>query len=265
MKGTGMIIVSLLGSALFMLDADPATQPASDRAADEVMVRSIVGNLEAEKPETHVSPRLDWENAFGIRYADLKKRDAFYVSIVKPQFKSATSTTLEPSMSFPSPTVAVADTYWHVAGQVYAGQSKAGPDRWGRTTYILVKENGIWTEAIERVADLRLPFYQHLDAVPASVPVSSGLLNAYAGHYIGGPPSGTTTAVDVAVTGDHLTFSGKRGPRTAIPTSDSNFLVFLKVDDAAEYYKATFTVDNGHDRYELCEAWGEWLGVFEKR
>ena len=78
---------------------------------------AIVNDLEAERPDPHVAADLDWENAFGIRYTDLKKRDAFYGSVVKPQFAQADSSTLEIKIKYIEPgDVAIADSYWHVAG-----------------------------------------------------------------------------------------------------------------------------------------------------
>jgi len=235
-------------------------RPAGVTQADETAIRSIVADLEADAPNPHVSAKLDWENAFGIRYFDLKKRDAFYGAVVKPQFKTATATTLETRVQFVTPSVAVTDTYWHVVGQVYAGETKPGPDRWGRTTYIFEKDNGAWTEVIERVADLRLPYYKHLDAMPVAAAIPPSTLSAYAGHY-----KGSSRDADVAVTGDHLTITTKRGPLIAIPQSQTDFLVFFGPDDTAEYYKVRFSAKDGVTRFTLSEAWGEKLGVLEKQ
>ena len=232
---------------------------------DEAAVRRIVANLEADQPDPHVSPALDWENAFGVRYADLKKRDAFYGAVVKPQFKSATDNTLETKVRFVTPDVAVADTYWRVVGQVYAGQTKAGPDRWGRTTYILKKQNGAWVEVIERVADLRLPYYKHIAEVPKAAPVPRAILESYAGRYTSPAGEANPTTVDVAVKGGHLTMTTSRGVSVAIPTSSTDFLVFYSADDTAEYYKASFSTRDGVVSYALSEAWGEPLGVRQRR
>jgi hypothetical protein len=62
------------------------------------------------------------------------------------------------------------------------------------------------------------------------------------------------SAVHGAANEVHLTLNTQRGPLTAIPTSDSIFLVFLKADDVAEYYKATFTWNNDGEsgRRDLC-------------
>jgi hypothetical protein len=243
----------------------PVFAQATAMSPDEAAVRQIVANLEADQPDPHVSPTLDWENAFGIRYDDLKKRDAFYVAVVKPQFKTATDSTLETKVSFVTPDVAVADTYWHVVGQIYRGETKPGPDRWGRTTYIFRKKNGAWVEVIERVADLRLPYYKHITEVPKSAPVPAETLQSYAGRYAS-PPGATDPATsDVAVQGDHLTITTRRGVLLAIPTSQTEFLVFFSPDDTAEYYKAKFDTRNGAVSYALSEAWGEPLSVLQKQ
>jgi len=87
--------------------------------------------------------------------------------------KEADGSTLEVNVRLVEPTIALTDEYWHVVGQIYAGETQPGPDRWGRTTYGFKKENGAWTAVLERVADLRLPYCQHYSSRPAPVPVSS--------------------------------------------------------------------------------------------
>jgi hypothetical protein len=259
---------SWLAAAVAFLPSPILAQATATSAAvsnDDAAVRRIVANLEADEPDPHVSPALDWENAFGIRYDNLKKRDAFYGAVVKPQFKAATDNTLETRVRFVTPDVAVADTYWHVVGQVYAGQTKAGPDRWGRTTYILKKEDGAWIEVIERVADLRLPYYRHITEVPKAAPVPHAVLESYVGRYTSPSGDADPVTVDVAVQGDHLTMTTRRGVSPAIPTSQTDFLVFLSPDDTAEYYKASFSNRNGVVSYALSEAWGESLGVRQKQ
>ncbi len=240
-------------------------QVSAAQAADAATIRQIVAHLEADQPDPHVSPTLDWENAFGIRYHNLKLRDAFYGAVVKPQFQSATTGTLETNVQFVTPDVAVADTYWHVAGQVYAGQTKAGPDRWGRTTYIFKKEKGNWVEVIERVADLRLPYYRHIAQMPKAAPVSPAILQSYVGRYTTPPGANNPITVDVAVQGDHLTLTSKKSTLIAVPTSATDFLVFFKPDDTAEYYKATFHVQKDVASYTFSEAWGEPLGVLQRQ
>ncbi len=252
----------MIAFALFALLAASDAAPAGDEAT----IRQIVANLEADRPDAHVSPNLDWENAFGIRYASLQKRDAFYGAVVKPQLDNASNNTLETKVAFPAPDVAVADTYWHIAGQVYAGQTKPGPDRWGRTTYIFSKANGQWTEVIERVADLRSPYYKHIASIPAAVAVPATVLQSYAGHYTaaavaGKPPS----TADITVTGDHLTISRHGGTLLAIPTSASDFLIFFDPNDSAEYLKASFAVQNGVTEVKLSEAWDEPLVTLQRQ
>ncbi len=225
-----------------------------------VVLMATAASAFAEEPRPAGVTQADETAIRGIRYFDLKKRDAFYGAVVKPQFKTATATTLETRVRFVTPSVAVADTYWHVVGQVYGGETKPGPDRWGRTTYIFEKDNGAWTEVIERVADLRLPYYKHLDAMPVAAAIPLSRLSAYAGHY-----RGTPRDADVAVTGDHLTITMKRGPLIAIPQSETDFLAFFGPDDTAEYYKVRFSTKDGVTRFTLSEAWDEELGVLEKQ
>ena len=238
----------------------PLAAWADTQQDDEASIRQIVLTLEADEPDPHVAANLDWENAFGIRYNDLKKRDAFYGAVVKPQFKTASDNTLEIRVQFVTPLVAVADTYWHVAGQIYAGDSKPGPDRWGRTTYILKKDNGAWREVIERVADLRLPYYPHLDTVPKAVELPAAVLASYAGHYAGPPYD-----VDVTVSGDHLVMTGPHGALIAIPKSETEFLAFLSPDDPAQYYTVQFEMKDDAMRYTVHEAWGDAIKTQTKK
>ena len=250
MKPIAALFTASLVAAPFHASAEGVKPSAADVAA----IRQIVANLEADTPDPHVSADLDWENAFGIRYTNLKKRDAFYGAIVKPQFKTATSGTLETKVQFPTPDTAVADTYWHVAGQVYGGETKAGPDRWGRTTYIFTKVNGTWTEVIERVADLRLPYYKHFDALPAAAAVPAATLQAYSGHYTAPPDAKHLQAVDISVAGDHLLIKSARGTFIAIPTSPEDFLVFYDANDVAEYMKGRFATRDGRLELAVSEA-----------
>ena len=240
-------------------------QDARPAASDEDTIRQIVANLEADTPDPHVSADLDWENAFGVRYTNLKKRDAFYGAVVKPQFRNATAGTLETKVQFPAPDVAVADTYWHVAGQVYGGETKPGPDRWGRTTYIFSKINGTWTEVIELIADLRSPYYRHFAALPAASPVAPAILQAYSGHYVALSDSKSLSTADVSVAGDHLLVKGQRGVLTAIPTSPTDFLVFFDPDDVAEYLKASFVTEGGSIELKVSEAWDAPLATLKKQ
>jgi hypothetical protein len=131
----------------------------------------------------HRAPNLDWENAFGIRYDDLAKREAFYGAVVAPLQKSTTDTVLETRIRFLTPTVALADTYEHLVGQLDVATHVRGADRWIRATDILKKENGAWTLVAGRIADLRYPWYRHYDAIPSAAPLPANVLAAYAGAY----------------------------------------------------------------------------------
>ena len=90
---------------------------------------------------------------------------------------------------------------------------------------------------MERVADLRSPYFKHYDAVPASVPVAPAVLASYAGKYAtpDGNPFGEITAAQ-----DHLAVKTPFGAFSLIPTSATEFLAF-NPDDLAQYYKVTFT------------------------
>jgi hypothetical protein len=215
----------------------PATPALS--AADEQAIRAIVLDSSADRPNPHVSPSLDWENAFGIRYHDLKKRDAFYAAIVKPLQLHDTGGTLELKVRLVTPDVAVADEYWHEAGQLDVKTRKPGPDRWGRTTYILTHANGTWTEVLERVADLRLSYYHHYDSLPPAAPMPPAMLARYAGVYSFTDNGARRT---IAVDGNHLTVASPTKTRVAIPQSNTDFLLF-DPNDLAEYAKLQFSPD----------------------
>jgi hypothetical protein len=214
-------VVSVFGLLLVAVVASLSAQTktgsfVAGTKEDETAIRAIIQSADADQTDPHMAADLDWENAFGIRYFDLKKRDAFYGEIVKPQMKNVTdSSTLEVKIKFIEPTVAVADEYWHLAGQVYAGETKPGPDRWGRTTYVFKKEDGVWTEVLERVADLRIPYFKHYDAIPAPVTVSPEILATYAGSY---QKSSGEKVVEVTVKGDRLSIVRKGKTYVGIPT-----------------------------------------------
>jgi hypothetical protein len=95
--------------------------------ADLQAMCSVINDEASPQATARVSPALDWENAFGIRYTDLKKRDAFYAQIVKPLQTSDTDTTLEIKIRALAPGVAVADEYWHIVGQLDTTTRKPGP------------------------------------------------------------------------------------------------------------------------------------------
>jgi hypothetical protein len=218
----------------------PSTSFVAVTPADDAAIRAIVASQSASQEDPHVAADLDWENAFGIRYTNLKRRNDWFNANVKPQFKDATNETLEVKIRLLEPTVAVADEYWHVAGQVYAGESKPGADRWGRTTYIFRKEKGVWTEVMERVADLRGAYFKHYGTLPAAVPVPADTLASYAGTYEVAP--GHTFTIEVA--GDHLSLRSRGKTYTAIPLSPTEFLGF-QGEDTASYQKLSFTTTPG--------------------
>jgi hypothetical protein len=214
----------------------PSSSFVPGTPADEADIRSIVASQSADKEDYRIATDLDWENAFGIRYTNLEKRNHFFNTYIKSQFKDATNTSLEVKLRFLDSTIAVADEYWHVAGQVYAGEAKPGPDRWGRTTYIFKKEGGTWTEVMERVADLRSPYFKHYDALPTPAHVDAATLRSYAGNYAAGQGK---PSFEVAVSGDRLTITGNRDTFVGIPTSSGDFLGF-DPKDLAEYYLVSF-------------------------
>jgi ketosteroid isomerase-like protein len=100
------------------------------------------------------SSDVDWENAFGRRFDDLKALNQFKREILAPTLKSAEKTTLSLRVKVLSTDIAIADRYWRVTGQTDdAGKRLA--DRHGRTTYVLRKVEGKWVIVVERIADLR--------------------------------------------------------------------------------------------------------------
>jgi hypothetical protein len=237
---TVLIWIALTSSA--SLVAQPAsTSFSSGTAADEQVIRAIVATQSGDQEDPRVAADLDWENAFGVRYSNLRKRNDWFNANIKPQFKDAKNSTLEVKVRFLEPTVAVADEYWHVAGQVYAGETKPGADRWGRTTYIFKKEAGSWIEVMERVADLRSAYFKHYDQLPAAIPVPASTLASYAGKYV---TSAGAQIADVSVSGDHLEIASRGSKYVAIPTSSTEFLSFHP-DDLASYYQIAFSISPG--------------------
>ena len=92
---------------------------------------------------------------------------------------------------------------------------------------------------LERVADLRIPYYKHYDVLPAAAAVPAATLASYAGTYERTP---NARNVQITVSGDHLEVVNKRGKFVALPTSATEFLVF-DPDDLAEYTRYTFASD----------------------
>jgi hypothetical protein len=231
-----------------------AAAPCFGTQEDEAAIREIVKASSAGKPNPHIAVDLDWENAFGARYNDLKKRDAYYSSVAAPLEKDDTNTTLEVKVKFVDPSVAVADEYWHIVGQIDQRTNKPGADRWGRTTYLFKKQDGVWTEVLERVADLRAPYYKHYDKLPQGVPVSPQILASYSGAY---ESARGKRLADVSVAGDHLEVTTRNGKFVAIPTSNTEFLDF-DPNDLADYQRITFAVqDDGSVLFVLLDESGE--------
>ena len=231
-----ILAMGLLGTCRIHAQSDSFVVGSKE---DEAAIREIVRAEAADESKISAAPDLDWENAFGVRYTNLAKRNKFFERI-RPQFKDSTDTTLEVKVRFVEPTVAVADEYWHVVGQVYAGETKPAPDRWGRNTYILKKENGVWIEVLSRIADLRDPYYKHYDAIPKPVPVPTDTLATYAGTYAGAPGK---SFGEVILNETHLSFVRQGFTIVLIPTSPTEFLAFPP-NDLEGYYKVTFGKDD---------------------
>ena len=232
----------------------PGTQ-ADENAILSILAREEAGNR-AQLPND-----LDWENAFGVRYADSKKREAFYHANVDPLQIHSGKVTLETRIRFVAPTVAIADVYGHRVGQIDMATGKPGADRWGRNTYIFKKENGAWIEVAERIADLRYPWYKHYDALPAAAPVPASILSSYAGTYETAPGQ---KLGEVAVEGDHLIFTNAKRSFTAIPVSHTRFLAF-RPEDLAEYNILVFnTTQAGKRTMSLAREAGDDLKTATK-
>ncbi len=239
MLSQAWLSLCVLTLALPVAAQAPSSSFVSGSQADEAAIRAVMKQRAADKADPHVAADLDWENAFGVRYNNLQKMTKFYGEVVTPLQQNDTDTTLEVKVKFITPEIAVSDEYWHIVGQLDANTGKPGPDRWGRTTYLFKKENGSWTEVLERVADLRIPYYKHYDTLPAAAAVPAATLATYAGTYERTPAAKN---VQVTVSGDHLEVVNKHGKFVAIPTSATEFLVF-DPDDLSEYTRYTFASD----------------------
>jgi hypothetical protein len=164
-----------------------------------------------------------------------------------------TGGTLEVKVRFIGSTVAVADEYWREIGQRDVETHKRGPDRWGRTTYVFEKANGIWTEVLERVADLRLAYYTHYSTLPSPVALTQAQYASISGKYFFKDGQSLT----LSRAGDRFVVvsSSKRrpGPFVGVPASATRVLIF-DPNDLAEYSEidlaagaATFSSDGGVD------------------
>jgi hypothetical protein len=247
-----IMLATVLATAPAAAQPTPSRTP-SPRAADEAAIRAFIAKNEAATASVREAPNLDWENAFGLRYTSVAKRDAFYGAVVTPLQAGDTGGTLEVRVAFVDPTVAVADEYWHEVGQRDVETRKPGPDRWGRTTYIFKKINGTWIEVIERVADLRLAYYRHYATLPTPAKLPPGALTALAGTY----QFPNHFALTLTPNGDRFavttTSRRQRGPIVGIPMSPATILIF-RTDDLAEYHTlsvagraAVLTVDGDND------------------
>ncbi len=232
--GWALLAAGLAGCASGTVGASSA--PPSQRAVDEAHIRAFIERGEADTPFVNRAPDLDWENAFGIRYDKVVKMDAFFGQVVAPLQVGDTGGTFEVRIRFIGRTIAVADEYWHEVGQRDVDTLKRGPDRWGRTTYLFERAGGRWIERIERVADLRMAYYRHYDALPAPVPLPSGTLASLEGTYRF--PTATYTlsragdrfAVVRRATADPTSARALTG----IPVSATSVLLF-DPNDLAEY------------------------------
>jgi hypothetical protein len=160
-----------------------------------------------------------------------------------------TGGTLEVKVRFVEPTLAIADEYWREIGQRDVVTFKRGADRWGRTTYVFQKTNGIWTEILERVADLRAPYYKHYTVLPTPVHLAPAEFAKFLGTYRS--PSGHTVRFTSASDHFSIVFSRYPGNHVGIPISADEVLIF-DPSDLAEYEritlsdgKATFSDDAG--------------------
>ena len=203
---------------------------------DEAAIRFILGT--EKNDQSQVATDLDWENAFGIRYTDERKRAAFYRAAVDPLQAQSKRVDLETRIKFVAPTIAIADVYGHRIGQIDTKTGKPGADRWLRNSYVLKKENGVWIEVAERIADLRYPWFKHYDALPVAYPVPPAALSSYAGRYSFSNHPGE----ELSVAGDHMIMMSKLGSKTLIPMSTTEFLAFDQ-NDLAQYRRITFGID----------------------
>ena len=195
---------------------------------DEAAIRKTIS---ADDFSAQTAANLDWENAVGGRYNDLQKLKAFVGTGLKRIQGSAAYTRLETKIRFIDPSVAVADEYWCLVGQIDPGTGKPIHDRWGRTTYVLKKSNGIWTLVLERIADLVSPWYQHFTSLPSPAPIAAATLARYTGTY----EAKSGLAYEISVAGDRLTVKAPGVVGVAIPQSESEFYYFRDQSDPGNH------------------------------
>jgi hypothetical protein len=234
-------LLVLLGSLTYGSILTAQTAPSSflpGTSQDLDAIRAILASSAIDEPTLHVAPDLDWENAFGIRYTDLAKRNLFYKKYVTPNQKDAPFEKLEIKIKFVAADTAVADEYWHLPGPIDQKTMKPGPDRWGRTTYVFTKKDGMWSEVLERVADLRLPYFKHYESMPEPVAVAPEILASYAGTYDSDPHK---THAEIKLNGSRLDVATQGfEPSVGIATSPTEFIL-INPNDLAEYYKGIFS------------------------
>jgi hypothetical protein len=232
---------AVLWFVALLTSASRAQKPSSfapGTKQDEAQILAILKSSPIDEPTLQVAADLDWENAFGVRYSNLEKRNRFYQKYVTPGQKEAPFEKLEIKVKFVKADVAYADEYWHETGQLDPKTGKSSPDRWGRTTYLFTRKNGAWSEVMERVADLRLPYFKHYDTMPEPVPVASEILASYAGSY---ETEAHKLHTEIKVDGTRLQVTTEGfEPSVGIATSPTEFLM-MNPNDAAEYYKGVFS------------------------
>jgi hypothetical protein len=77
---------------------------------------------------------------------------------------------------------------------------------------------------VQRIADLRLPYFKHFDRIPTAAPVPAAILASYVGNYESAPGR---TEEEITVSGDHLTIAFPKKKEIAIPTSETEFLISI--------------------------------------
>jgi hypothetical protein len=237
-RSLAFVTISAVLAALAALPARAQTSPPSiahapSHAADEAAIRAFIDGGEVETAAVRIAPDFDWDNAFGVRYHDLTKLNAFRRGTVAPLQTSSHRTFLELRVQFVGNDVAVADEYSQRIGQLDVDTKQRGPDRWERTTFIFQRVNGTWMETIKRIADLRAAYYHHYATLPTPARLSSSELAAFAGAYQFGSRTlnlrRDTDRFIVTTNSQSLP-----GPLVGIPISVSTLLIF-DPNDLAEY------------------------------
>ena len=115
---------------------------------------------------------------------------------------------------------------------------------------------------MERVADLRAPYFKHYDKLPAAAPVPAPTLASYVGTY-----AGDGKKMTISVSGDHLTLKSLTSDNRftdVIPVSATQFQSF-DPDDLAEYFVLSFANgEEGHASLTIAYPGGEVLHVLTR-